>query len=94
MEACRVEVFGPIAPMITVKDDDEAVKTANSTDFGLGAEVWSGNLDRAERMAKRIRSGFVAVNGMVRSDPRLPFGGVKKVRSRKRTFPLWAQGIY
>jgi succinate-semialdehyde dehydrogenase/glutarate-semialdehyde dehydrogenase len=78
MEACRVEVFGPIAPLITVKDDDEAVKIANSTDFGLGAEVWSGNLDRAERLAKRIKSGFVAVNGMVRSDPRLPFGGVKK----------------
>lgn len=78
MEACSVEVFGPIAPLIAVKDDDEAVNIANSTEFGLGAEVWSGNLDRAEKMAKRIRSGFVAVNGMVRSDPRLPFGGVKK----------------
>lgn len=78
MEACMVEVFGPIAPLITVKDDDEAVKIANSTDFGLGAEVWSGNLERAENIAKRIKSGFVAVNGMVRSDPRLPFGGVKK----------------
>lgn len=78
MEACNVEVFGPIAPLITVKDDDEAIKIANSTEFGLGAEVWSGNLDRAEKLAKRIKSGFVAVNGMVRSDPRLPFGGVKK----------------
>ena len=78
MEACSVEVFGPIAPLITVKDEDEAVKIANSTEFGLGAEVWSGNLERAERLAKRIRSGFVAINGMVRSDPRLPFGGVKK----------------
>ncbi|HEY3363433.1 MAG TPA: NAD-dependent succinate-semialdehyde dehydrogenase [Methanosarcina sp.] len=78
MEVCSVEVFGPIAPLITVKNDDEAVNIANSTEFGLGAEVWSGNLDRAEKMAKRIQSGFVAVNGMVRSDPRLPFGGVKK----------------
>ncbi len=78
MEACTVEVFGPIAPLITAKDDDEAVKIANSTEFGLGAEVWSGNLERAEKLAKRIQSGFVAVNGMVRSDPRLPFGGVKK----------------
>jgi succinate-semialdehyde dehydrogenase / glutarate-semialdehyde dehydrogenase len=78
MEACSVEVFGPIAPLITVKDDDEAIKIANSTEFGLGAEVWSENLERAERLAKRIRAGFVAVNGMVRSDPRLPFGGVKK----------------
>lgn len=78
MEACNVEVFGPIAPLITVKDDDEAIKIANSTEFGLGAEVWSGNLDRAEKLAKRIKSGFVVVNGMVRSGPRLPFGGVKK----------------
>ena len=93
MEVCNVEVFGPIAPVITVKDEDEAVKIANSTEFGLGAEVWSGNLERAERLAKRIRSGFVAVNGMVRSDPRLPFGGVKKSGIGQRTFPLWSQAI-
>jgi succinate-semialdehyde dehydrogenase/glutarate-semialdehyde dehydrogenase len=78
MEVCNVEVFGPIAPVISVKDEDEAVKVANSTEFGLGAEVWSEDLERAEKLAKRIRSGFVAVNGMVRSDPRLPFGGTKK----------------
>jgi succinate-semialdehyde dehydrogenase / glutarate-semialdehyde dehydrogenase len=78
MEVCNMEVFGPIAPLITVKDEDEAIKVANSTEFGLGAEVWSGNLERAERLAKRVKSGFVAVNGMVRSDPRLPFGGTKK----------------
>ena len=78
MKVCNLEVFGPIAPLITVKDENEAVEIANSTEFGLGAEVWSGNLERAERLAKRIRVGFVAINGMVRSDPRLPFGGVKK----------------
>jgi succinate-semialdehyde dehydrogenase / glutarate-semialdehyde dehydrogenase len=78
MEVCKAEVFGPIAPVIPVKDEDEAVKVANSTEFGLGAEVWSANLDRAEKVAKRIRSGFVAINGTVRSDPRLPFGGSKK----------------
>jgi len=78
MKVCNVEVFGPIAPVITVKDEDEAVKVANSTEFGLGAEIWSGNLERAQRLAKRIKSGFVAINGMVKSDPRLPFGGVKK----------------
>ncbi len=78
MKVCNVEVFGPIAPVITVKDEDEAVKVANSTEFGLGAEIWSGNLERAQRLAKRIESGFVAINGMVKSDPRLPFGGVKK----------------
>ncbi|WP_292388781.1 NAD-dependent succinate-semialdehyde dehydrogenase [Methanosarcina sp. UBA5] len=78
MEACNVEVFGPIAPLITVKDEEEAVKIANSTEFGLGAEVWSRDLERAERLAKKIRAGFIAINGMVRSDPRMPFGGVKK----------------
>ncbi|MDY9924940.1 NAD-dependent succinate-semialdehyde dehydrogenase [Methanosarcina sp.] len=78
MKAFNVEVFGPIAPVIMVKDEDEAVEIANSTDFGLGAEVWSADLERAERLAKRVRSGFVAINGRVKSDPRLPFGGVKK----------------
>jgi succinate-semialdehyde dehydrogenase/glutarate-semialdehyde dehydrogenase len=78
MKVCNVEVFGPIAPVITAKDEDEAVKIANSTEFGLGAEIWSRDLERAQRLAKRINSGFVAINGMVKSDPRLPFGGVKK----------------
>jgi len=78
MEVWNVEVFGPVAPIITAKDEDEAVEIANSTEFGLGARVWSGDLDRAERLAKRIRSGIVAVNGITMSDPRLPFGGIKK----------------
>lgn len=78
MKVCNVEVFGPIVPVITVKDEDEAVKVANSTEFGLGAEIWSRDLERAQRLAKRIKSGFVAINGMVKPDPRLPFGGVKK----------------
>lgn len=78
MKVCNVEVFGPIAPVIMAKDEDEAVKIANSTEFGLGAEIWSGDLERAQRLAKRIKSGFVAINGMVKSDPRLPFGGIKK----------------
>lgn len=78
MKVCDVEVFGPIAPIITVKDEDEAVKVANSTEFGLGAGIWSRDLERAQRLAKNIKSGFVAINGMVESDPRLPFGGVKK----------------
>jgi succinate-semialdehyde dehydrogenase/glutarate-semialdehyde dehydrogenase len=78
MKVCNVEVFGPVAPVITAKDEDEAVKIANSTEFGLGASVWSQDLERAQRLAKKIKSGFVAINGMVISDPRLPFGGVKK----------------
>jgi succinate-semialdehyde dehydrogenase/glutarate-semialdehyde dehydrogenase len=78
MEVCNIEVFGPVAPIITAKDETEAVKIANSTEFGLGAKIWSENLDRAERLAKRIKSGFVAINGLHKSDPRLPFGGIKK----------------
>ncbi len=78
MEACNIEVFGPVAPVITAKDEDEAVKIANSTEFGLGAKIWSGDLERAERLAKRIRAGVVSINGMVKSDPQLPFGGTKK----------------
>ncbi len=78
MEVCNIEVFGPIAPVIVVMDEDEAVEIANSTEFGLGAEIWSKDLKRAEKLAKRVRSGFIAINGMVKSDPRLPFGGVKK----------------
>ena len=72
------EVFGGIAPIVTVKDDDAAVKVANNTPYGLGAAVWSRDLERAERIAARIESGVVAVNDIVKSDPRLPFGGVKK----------------
>ncbi len=72
------EVFGPIAPVVVVKSEDEAVRIANSTEFGLGASIWSRNTERAEKLAKRIESGFVAINDMVKSDPRLPFGGVKK----------------
>lgn len=78
MEVCKVEVFGPIAPLISAKNENEAVQIANSTELGLGARVWSENLDRAEKLAKRITAGFASVNGMVRSDPRLPFGGIKK----------------
>jgi succinate-semialdehyde dehydrogenase/glutarate-semialdehyde dehydrogenase len=78
MRILTEEVFGPIAPVITVKDEDEAIRAANDTGFGLGASVWSRDHKRADRLARRIDAGFVAVNDMVKSDPRLPFGGVKK----------------
>jgi succinate-semialdehyde dehydrogenase / glutarate-semialdehyde dehydrogenase len=78
MKVLTEEVFGPIAPVITVRDEDEAVRTANDTEFGLGASVWSRDLDRAERLALKIEAGSIAINDMVKSDPRLPFGGVKK----------------
>jgi succinate-semialdehyde dehydrogenase/glutarate-semialdehyde dehydrogenase len=78
MKILTEEVFGPIATIITVKDEDEAVRMANDTPFGLGAAIWSRDLKRAERIAARIEAGCIAINDMVKSDPRLPFGGVKK----------------
>jgi succinate-semialdehyde dehydrogenase/glutarate-semialdehyde dehydrogenase len=78
MKILTEEVFGPIAPVITVKDEDEAVRIANDTPYGLGASVWSRDLKRAERVAAKIDAGCIAINDMVKSDPRLPFGGVKK----------------
>ncbi len=74
----KEEVFGPVAPVVVVRSEDEAVRIANDTEFGLGASIWSRDTDRAEKLAARIQTGFVAINDMVKSDPRLPFGGVKK----------------
>ena len=78
MKVLTEEVFGPIAPIIIVKDEDEAVSAANNTAFGLGASIWSSNHDRAEKLAARLEAGAIAINDMVKSDPRLPFGGIKK----------------
>lgn len=78
MKVLTEEVFGPIAPIIMVKSEDEAVKAANDTVYGLGASIWSRDHARAERLAARIEAGTVTINDMVKSDPRLPFGGVKK----------------
>ncbi len=71
------ETFGPLASVITGKDDGELLKIANGTEYGLGASVWCDDRSRAERFARNVQSGTVVVNGMVRSDPRMPFGGVK-----------------
>jgi succinate-semialdehyde dehydrogenase/glutarate-semialdehyde dehydrogenase len=78
MPVAREEVFGPIAPIIVVKDEDEAVAVANSTEFGLGGSVWTKDLQRGLRVARRIEAGTVFVNSIVKSDPRMPFGGIKK----------------
>ena len=78
MEVVREEVFGPAAPVIVVNNEEEAIKEANDSEFGLGASIWTNNIERGMKLARQIESGIVSVNEMVRSDPRLPFGGIKK----------------
>jgi succinate-semialdehyde dehydrogenase/glutarate-semialdehyde dehydrogenase len=78
MPAFDEETFGPLGAIIEAKDEDEAVALANQTRYGLGATVWSQDLEKAERVARQLDSGSVLVNALMRSDVRLPFGGVKK----------------
>jgi succinate-semialdehyde dehydrogenase/glutarate-semialdehyde dehydrogenase len=75
--AYREELFGPVAIVIRAKDEEEALRIANDSPFGLGASVWTRDSARGERLARRIESGCTFVNGLVKSDPRLPFGGIK-----------------
>ncbi len=78
MRVAREEVFGPLAPLIVVGNEEEMIRVANGTEFGLGASMWTGDPERAARLVKEVKAGFVSVNGLVKSDPKLPFGGVKK----------------
>ena len=77
MKIVQEEVFGPAAPIIVVNNEAEAVAEANNSEFGLGASIWTNNLERGVKLARQIQSGLVSINEMVRSDPRLPFGGTK-----------------
>jgi succinate-semialdehyde dehydrogenase/glutarate-semialdehyde dehydrogenase len=77
MPAFREETFGPVAAVTRVRDADEAVRVANDSQFGLGGNLWTRDVERGKELARRIESGNVFINGMVASDPRLPFGGVK-----------------
>ncbi|NQV49000.1 MAG: aldehyde dehydrogenase family protein, partial [Candidatus Marinimicrobia bacterium] len=72
------ETFGPVSAIIPVKDEDEALKVANDSEFGLGGSLWTADVTRGEALARRVESGAVFVNGMTLSDPRMPFGGIKK----------------
>jgi succinate-semialdehyde dehydrogenase/glutarate-semialdehyde dehydrogenase len=78
MAAFDEELFGPVAAIIEAQDEDDAVRLANATTFGLGAAVFTNDLQRGERVARRFESGAAHVNSLVASDPRLPFGGVKE----------------
>ena len=73
------ETFGPVAAVITAKDERDAIRIANDTVFGLGSAVFTKDIARGKRIAqKELEAGSAFVNGFVKSDPRLPFGGVKE----------------
>jgi succinate-semialdehyde dehydrogenase/glutarate-semialdehyde dehydrogenase len=78
MPAFDEETFGPVAAVIVAKDEADAIRLANDSPYGLGAALWTTDLARAERLAAQIEAGAVFVNGVVKSDPRLPFGGIKR----------------
>ena len=78
MPAFDEETFGPVAAVIRAKNEGDAVQLANDSSFGLGASLWTSDRPRAERLAAEIEAGAVFVNGLVKSDPRLPFGGIKR----------------
>ena len=77
MEIAQEEVFGPVAPIIIANDENQALEIANDSKFGLGASIWTQNLEKAERLSAMVASGIVTVNNVVVSDPRVPFGGIK-----------------
>ena len=77
MSLYHEETFGPVLAIIPVRDAAEAISVANDSDFGLGASIWTNDLELGESYARQIESGAVFINGMTVSDPRLPFGGIK-----------------
>jgi succinate-semialdehyde dehydrogenase/glutarate-semialdehyde dehydrogenase len=77
MRAYEEELFGPVAIVIRARDEAEALRIANDSRFGLGGSVWTGDNARGEAFARQMACGCAFVNGLVKSDPRLPFGGVK-----------------
>jgi len=76
MPAYEDELFGPVASLIKVKNEDEAIRVANDSVFGLGASLWTSDINKAKLLATKIQAGSVFINGLVKSDPRLPFGGI------------------
>jgi succinate-semialdehyde dehydrogenase / glutarate-semialdehyde dehydrogenase len=78
MRAYHEELFGPVAVVHRVEDDDEAVALANDSPYGLGGSVFGGDVERARRVAHRVESGMVFINHPALSCPKLPFGGVKR----------------
>ncbi|MCY7312593.1 MAG: aldehyde dehydrogenase family protein, partial [Pseudoxanthomonas sp.] len=78
MPAYDEELFGPVASILRVADEAEAIQVANDTPFGLGGSVWTGDPERGNRVARQLQCGVAFVNAVVKSDVRLPFGGSKR----------------
>ncbi len=78
MPVFKEETFGPVMAVARVKNEEEAIEVANQSRFGLGGCVWTKDIKRGERVARQINTGCMFVNGLVKSDPRLPFGGTNK----------------
>lgn len=77
MPAYNEELFGPVAAVIVVENEKEAIKVANDSDFGLGGSVWTADIQKGIALARQVESGAVYVNKMMASDPHVPFGGIK-----------------
>jgi acyl-CoA reductase-like NAD-dependent aldehyde dehydrogenase len=77
MPLFREETFGPVAAVILARNTEDAIELANDSEFGLGGNLWTGNIERGRALARHLESGGVFINGMTASDPRLPFGGIK-----------------
>jgi succinate-semialdehyde dehydrogenase/glutarate-semialdehyde dehydrogenase len=78
MPAFDEETFGPMAVVIAAKDEEDAIRLANNSSFGLGGSIWTRDMEKGIALAKKIESGAVFINTLVKSDPRLPFGGIKQ----------------
>ena len=77
MPVFKEETFGPVLSVIRVQNEKEAIEVANQSQYGLGGCVWTSSVERGEKIARTVESGAMFVNGMTKSDPRLPFGGIK-----------------
>lgn len=78
MVAFKEETFGPVAAITRVRDEAEAIRLANQTEYGLGSAIWTGDVSKGRQLARELDAGAVFINGMVASDPRYPFGGIKR----------------
>jgi succinate-semialdehyde dehydrogenase/glutarate-semialdehyde dehydrogenase len=78
MQAACEETFGPIAVVLKADSQQQALDMANDTPYGLAASIWSADVNKAEQMARDIEAGQVTINGLVKTDPRLPSGGIKR----------------